>query len=157
VQQTGQVSAPYNRFSGQSLDRVTALSDGVFAVAMTLLVLDLRVPVDVARTEPDLADALARLAPSGAAYLLSFTMLGTFWLAQHTLLGLCTRMDRTLTWWELAFLFVVTLLPFTASILAEFLTVRVAVGLVGALALVQLYFIVSPRIPGLDRLLQPGS
>ena len=218
MQQTGQVSAPYNRFSGQSLDRVTALSDGVFAVAMTLLVLDLRVPVDVARTEPDLADALARLAPSGAAYLLSFTMLGTFWLAQHTLLGLCTRMDRTLTWWELAFLFVVTLLPFTASILAEFLTVRVAVGLywlnllllgltlaggsrhiarralvdtadrdklkifrrrivvaqaaygvaalaclvdtyvsVGALALVQLYFIVSPRIPGLDRLLQPGS
>jgi uncharacterized membrane protein len=212
------MSAPYNRFAGQSLDRVTALSDGVFAVAMTLLLLNLRVPVDVAHTNRHLWDALAKLGPSVAAYLLSFTMLGTFWLAQHTLLGLCARTDRTLTWLQVAFLFVVTLLPFSASVLADYLAVAVAVGAywlnilllglglaaastyivrsklfeasdivklkifrrrivvaqgayaiaaliclldtyasVAALAAVQLYFIISPHIPGLDRLLQPGG
>jgi uncharacterized membrane protein len=55
-------------------------------------------------------------------------MLGTFWLAQHTLLGLCARTDRTLTRLQVAFLFVVTLLPFSASVLADYLAVAVAVG-----------------------------
>jgi hypothetical protein len=85
------MSEPYNLFSGQSLERLTALSDGLFAVAMTLLVLDMRVPVssaDAVYTERGLWEALLRLGPSFAAYLLSFTMLGTFWLAQHTLLGI---------------------------------------------------------------------
>src|SRR6185437_17146615 len=105
------VSEPYNRFTGQSLEHLTALSDGLFAVAMTLLVLDLRVPVSAAGTaysEHGLAAALLRQGPNFAAYLLSFTMLGTFWLAQHTLLGILGRCDRTLTWINLGFLFVVS-------------------------------------------------
>ena len=122
---------PYNRFTGQSLERLTALSDGLFAVAMTLLVLDLRVPVSAAGsayTEHGLWDALLKLGPSFAAYLLSFTMLGTFWLAQHTLLGILGRCDRTLTWISLGFLFVVSLLPFSAALLAHFVRLRLAVG-----------------------------
>ena len=100
------MSEPYNRFTGQSLERLTALSDGLFAVAMTLLVLDLRVPVTTAASaysERGLWEALGNLGPSFAAYLLSFTMLGTFWLAQHTLLGIFGRCDRTLTWINLGF------------------------------------------------------
>jgi uncharacterized membrane protein len=123
---------PYNRFTGQSLERLTALSDGLFAVAMTLLVLDLRVPVSAAGsayTEHGLWDALLKLGPSFAAYLLSFTMLGTFWLAQHTLLGILGRCDRTLTWISLGFLFVVSLLPFSAALLAHFVRLRLAVGM----------------------------
>jgi uncharacterized membrane protein len=122
---------PYNRFTGQSLERLTALSDGLFAVAMTLLVLDLRVPVSAAGsayTEHGLWDVLLKLGPSFAAYLLSFTMLGTFWLAQHTLLGILGRCDRTLTWISLGFLFVVSLLPFSAALLAHFVRLRLAVG-----------------------------
>ena len=122
---------PYNRFTGQSLERLTALSDGLFAVAMTLLVLDLRVPVSAAGsayTEHGLWDALLKLGPSFAAYLLSFTMLGTFWLAQHTLLGILGHCDRTLTWISLGFLFVVSLLPFSAALLAHFVRLRLAVG-----------------------------
>ena len=125
------MSEPYNRFSGQSVERLTALTDGLFAVAMTLLVLDLRVPASEAGTamsDGRLWDSLSKLGPSFAAYLLSFTMLGTFWLAQHTLLTILGRSDRTLTWIHLGFLFVVTLLPFSAALLADFHDVRLAVG-----------------------------
>lgn len=125
------MAEPYNRFSGQNLERVTALSDGVFAVAMTLLVLDVRVPVSTAGrafSDHGLADAMLRLGPSFAAYLLSFTMLGTFWLAQHTLLGILDGCDRTLTWINLGFLFVVSLLPFSAALLAHNVRLSLAVG-----------------------------
>jgi len=125
------MSEPYNRFSGQSVERLTALTDGLFAVAMTLLVLDLRVPITAAGTaasDGNLWDALVKLGPNFGAYLLSFTMLGTFWLAQHTLLTILSRSDRTLTWIHLGFLFVVTLLPFSAALLANFHGLRLAVG-----------------------------
>jgi uncharacterized membrane protein len=125
------MSEPYNRFTGQSLEHLTALSDGLFAVAMTLLVLDLRVPVSTAATaysEHGLWLALLAMGPSFAAYLLSFTMLGTFWLAQHTLLGILGRCDRTLSWISLGFLFVVSLLPFSAALLAHYVHLRLAVG-----------------------------
>ena len=118
----------YNRFSGQSLERLIALTDGLFAVAMTLLVLGLRVPAGAIRTDHGLWEALLRLGPSFAAYLLSFTMLGTFWLAQHTLLGIFGRCDRTLSWISLGFLFVVSLLPFSAALLAHYVHLRLAVG-----------------------------
>jgi uncharacterized membrane protein len=123
------MSEHYNRFTGQSIERLTALSDGLFAVAMTLLVLDLRVPALAAgSSEHGLWAALLRLGPSFAAYLLSFTMLGTFWLAQHSLLGILGRCDRTLTWINVGFLFVVSLLPFSAALLAHYVHLRLAVG-----------------------------
>jgi uncharacterized membrane protein len=119
---------PYRRFAGRSLDRIQALSDGVFAIAMTLLVLDLRVPVTAVHSDRALWHGLSELGPRFAAFVLSFTMLGTFWLAQHTLLGMCERGDRVLIWLQLGFLIPVALLPFSASLLAEFVTVRLAIG-----------------------------
>jgi len=113
------VTALYNEFSGRSVGRVQALADGVFAVAMTLLVLDLRLPDVHATSSHDLWTQLSGLGPSAAAYLLSFTMLGTFWLALHAVLDLCEESDRTLAWAVLSFLFFVTTLPFAASVLAD--------------------------------------
>ena len=98
---------------------------------MTLLVLGLRLPVAKAHatmTERGLLDALLHQGTSFGAYLLSFTMLGTFWLAQRTLLAILGRCDRTLTWIHLGFLFVVTLLPFSVALLANFVYLRLAVG-----------------------------
>jgi uncharacterized membrane protein len=113
------VSRLYNQYSGRSIERVQALADGVFAVAMTLLVLDVRLPDVEAGDSHELWSQVTGLGPNLAAYLLSFTMLGTFWLAVHAILDLCERSDRALAWAVLSFLFFVTTLPFTASVLAD--------------------------------------
>jgi uncharacterized membrane protein len=123
------VTEAYNQFSGRSLERVQALADGVFAVAMTLLVLDVRLPRSHAADSRALWSQLTGLGPNLAAYVLSFTMLGTFWLALHTVLELCDRSDRMLAWAVLGFLFFVTTLPFTASVLADHVDVPLAVVL----------------------------
>jgi uncharacterized membrane protein len=123
------VSVQYNELSGRSVDRLRTLIDGVFAIAMTLLVLDLRLPETPAVDDHQLWSQLVGLGPQFAAYLLSFTMLGTFWLAQHTLLDRCTRSDRTFAWLCVLYLFFVSTLPFSASTLAEHVHLAVAVGL----------------------------
>jgi TMEM175 potassium channel family protein len=123
------VSTQYNELSGRSVDRLRALADGVFAIAMTLLVLDLRLPESGAVDDHELWSQLIGLGPQFAAFLLSFTMLGTFWLAEHTFLDRCTSSDRTLAWICVLFLFFVSTLPFSASTLAEHVDLAVAVGL----------------------------
>ena len=71
----------YNQIAGQSVERLAALSDGVFAVAMTLLVLDLRAPAaELVHSEQDLWRWLVALAPRLVMYLMSFMRLGIFWV-----------------------------------------------------------------------------
>jgi len=117
----------YNRIAGQNVERLAALSDGIFAVAMTLLVLDLHVPVASAiHSEHDLWRALVALAPRLAMYLMSFLTLGIFWMGQQTQLNHLARSDRDLTWIHIAFLFAVTITPFSTMLLAEYPHYRVA-------------------------------
>ncbi len=115
----------YNRIAGQSVERLAALSDGIFAVAMTLLVLDLHVPArELVHSDGDLRRALVAMAPQLLVYLMSFVTLGIFWVGQQTQLNHLERSDRDLTWIHLAFLFAVTLLPFSTRLLAEFIYYR---------------------------------
>jgi uncharacterized membrane protein len=121
------MSFTYNQMAGRRLDRIAALSDGVFAIAMTLIVLEIRVP-DPAPivTEQDLWTALTTLGPRLLTYFLSFLTLGIFWGGQQTQLNLFSTADRDLTWLQLAFLATVALMPFSTSLLAEFITFRLA-------------------------------
>jgi len=117
----------YNRIANQNLDRLSALSDGVFAFAMTLLVLDLRLPAFAAvHSEHDLWRSLAALGPSLLMFLMSFLTLGIFWNGQQTQLNYIERGDRDLAWIHLAFLFTITLMPFSTRLLAEFIHFRSA-------------------------------
>jgi len=117
----------YNRIAGQSVERLAALSDGIFAVAMTLLVLDLRVPVGEAiHSEQDLWHALVGISPRLLMYTMSFLTLGIFWVGQQTQLNHLRQSDRHLSWIHLAFLFAVTVTPFSTSLLAEFTARRTA-------------------------------
>src|SRR6266699_2036145 len=133
------MSTIYNRIAGQSLERLAALSDGVFAVAMTLLVLDLHVPVSgvihseqplwvsgAIQSEQVLWDALVQLSPSLLTYVMSFLTLGIFWVGQQSQLNHFARSDRNLAWIHFAFLLAVTLTPFSTALLAAFITYRIA-------------------------------
>jgi uncharacterized membrane protein len=117
----------YNRFAGGSLDRLAALSDGVSAVAMTLLVFDLHAPAAAAipfRTGPRDIAAAARAAASRLSDELSHPrrLLGR----QQTQLNHLARADRDISWIHLAFLFAVTLMPFSTSLVSEFIRYRTA-------------------------------
>ena len=117
----------YNLVAGQSRARLAALSDGVFAVAMTLLVLDLHTPVATAvHSEHDLLAALGEIAPRLLIYLASFMTLGIFWVGQQTQLNMIERSTRDLTWIHLGFLAGVTLMPFSTALMAEFIHLRIA-------------------------------
>ncbi len=117
----------YNRIAGQNVERLAALSDGIFAVAMTLLVLDLHVPVkEAVHGGHELGHALVALAPQLVAYLMSFVTLGIFWVGQQTQLNHLERSDRSLSWIHIAFLFAVSMMPFSTRLLAEFITYRAA-------------------------------
>jgi len=121
------VSTSYNRIAGQSVERLAALSDGIFAVAMTLLVLDLRLPaMQAIHSEHDLWRDLAARSPQFVTYLMSFLTLGIFWVGQQTQLNNLAHSDRHLTWIHLAFLFAVTITPFSTMLLARFIAYRLA-------------------------------
>ena len=117
----------YNRFAGQGLERLAALSDGVFAFAMTLMVLEIHVPEAAAvHTEAQLWAALFALGPHAVTYLMSFLTLGIFWIGQQTQLNHFSHADRNLSWLHLAFLAGIALMPFATRLLAEFIGFRLA-------------------------------
>lgn len=126
----------YNLIAGQSIERLAALSDGVFAVAMTLLVLGLAVPpknttlngkpVEIT-SDSLLIQALAPVALHLIPYVMSFLTLGIFWVGQQTQLNFLKRSNRNLTWIYLGFLLCVTLMPFSTGLLASYSGLRTAV------------------------------
>ncbi len=110
-----------------SKHRVEALTDGIFAVAMTLLVIDLKVPdPHTVHTRQELAQALADLAPKAMSWMISFLVLGTFWIAHHRLFHYVRYVDRRLLWRNLYQLAFVSLMPFSAALLGEFGTMPAA-------------------------------
>lgn len=121
------MTTPYNRIAGESVERIAALSDGIFAVAMTLLVLELHGPAkEAVHTEHDLWRALAAMAPQLVTYLMSFLTLAIFWNGQQAQLNRFARTDRDLTWIQMVFLFAISMMPFSTRLLAEFIVYRAA-------------------------------
>ena len=117
----------YDRIAGQSVERLAALSDGIFAVAMSLFVLDLRVSAtQTIHSDHDLWRAPVTLFPRLLTYLMSFLTLCIFGVGQQTQLNHLVRSDRDLAWIHIAFLFAVTITPFSTMLLAEFIAYRLA-------------------------------
>ncbi|MES1225814.1 MAG: TMEM175 family protein, partial [Bacteroidota bacterium] len=119
----------YNLIAGQNVKRIEALSDGVFAIALTLLVLEIKVPEVHAQTEKDLLNALGELTPKFLSYFLSFMTMGIFWTGQALQLSYIENYNRDLNWNSLFFLLCVSLLPFTTAFLGQYTTFKLAIGI----------------------------
>ena len=101
-----------------STSRTEAFSDGVFAIAATLLVLELKVP----EVEPGgLADALLENWPSYATYVVSFLVIGIIWVNHHAVMERIRKVNRPLLFLNLVFLMAVALIPFPTALLADYL------------------------------------
>jgi uncharacterized membrane protein len=102
---------------GMSVGRLEAFSDGVLAIVITLLILEIKVP---AGHEGTLGSALAGQWPQYAAFLLSFLIVGIIWLNHHATINLLQRTDHTLQVLNLLLLLPVTVLPWPTALLAEY-------------------------------------
>jgi uncharacterized membrane protein len=103
---------PLSRLMG--MGRLIALIDGIFAVAMTLLVLDLKLPAD----SGDLRSALARMLPGFLVYLIVFASMAGYWIMHHRTFRFVARVDGRLTLLSLLNVLFITLFPVAASIVA---------------------------------------
>ncbi len=97
------------------------MSDGVFSIAMTLLVLELKVPeLSHHATNDELLAALAKLRPSFLTFFVTFMISGSFWFLHHLTFHFVKHMNQVLCWINLLFLMFVSLLPFSAGLLGHF-------------------------------------
>ena len=109
----------YNRNFGEHgkiLGRMLTFSDGVFAFAITLLILDIKLPADTLKA--NLGPALIALWPNYLAFLLSLVVIGLYWSAHVRLFREIIRYDRNLIWLNLLFLLFIVVIPFSTSVLS---------------------------------------
>ena len=108
-------------------DRIEGLTDGIFAIAMTLLVIDLRLPeVAGSLTDAGMWQALAGLASHFMSYAVSFVILGILWIGHHNQMHYIRKSDRSFLWLNILFFLFISLVPFSASILAAASDLRVS-------------------------------
>ncbi len=112
----------YNKVAGKSTERTIAISDGVFGVALTLLMIELKAPVSEAiSSEKELIDLFLELSPKFLVSFLAFMTTGIFWMGQSTQYQYIKKSDRNLSWINLLFLLQVALLPFTTAFLGNYI------------------------------------
>jgi uncharacterized membrane protein len=120
-----------------SPNRLEAFSDGVFAIAITLLVLELHVPKP---GSGELGHELLEQWPSYAAYVITFITIGIIWINHHAAFTRLRAVDHSILMWNLLLLLTVSVLPFTTALMAAYLKEgegeRLAAGIYGASFLV---------------------
>jgi uncharacterized membrane protein len=111
--------------------RFEAFSDGVFAFAITLLILGIALPEAHYASNHDLTAALLHLWPNAIAYALSFAVIGIMWQNHHALFRLVERVDRATVYWNLMLLAGTAFIPFATSTLGSYPTMQAAAFLYG--------------------------
>jgi uncharacterized membrane protein len=116
VTERWQDSEEHKQDNEKVLGRLLAFSDGVFAIAILLLLIDIRLPEGT--TEVNLGAALIELWPKYLAFLLSFVVIGLYWSAHVRLFREIVRYDQNLIWLNLLFLLFIVAIPFPTSVLS---------------------------------------
>ncbi|MBP1929933.1 putative membrane protein [Methanolinea mesophila] len=127
--------------SGLSKARVETLTDGIFAIAMTLLVLSIEVPQ--AGSPPPLRDLLASLYPDIILYVLAFLALAVFWVLHHQMFHFIRSVDSFMLWLNVIWLLFVGLMPFTSNLADTYFSEWLAEVIFGANVLVIAFIVLA--------------
>lgn len=106
--------------SGIGKNRIEALADGIFAIAMTLLVLELKVPVLNANQIEELPAKLFALWPKMVSFAISFSVCGVSWVGHNAQLHYVRRSDRNYMWLNILFLMLISAIPFSAALTGDY-------------------------------------
>lgn len=109
---------PHRTDRAGSPDRVVALTDGVFAIIVTLLVLEIAVPPEL--SDQSVRRVLSELRPTLVAWVISFLIAGMHWVAHRDLFAQIRAVNRDLVWLNVLFLLTASLIPFAAQVLGEY-------------------------------------
>ena len=141
---------------GLPKNRLETLVDGVFAIAMTILVLELRAPQTLG--PGGLAQGLVDLGSRFATFLISFIVLGVYWFAHHQVFHFVLRVNRTLVWLNILFLMGIALVPFAASVMGAYTNDPIALSLYGGVLglLATLGYLIWWYMSGDRGLIEPG-
>lgn len=121
-------------------DRLLAFSDGVFGVAITLLVIDIRLPsIATGSGDMNLLPRLAGLAPNLIVFAFTFVVIGMSWMGHHRKFAVIDQIDTGVLWINLLFLMALCLVPFASGVLAEYSRNQFAFALyAGVMAIVEM-------------------
>ena len=106
--------------SGLTATRIQAFSDGVFSIVITLLVIDLKIPQLAGESTGELGSRLFELWPKLLSYVLSFIIVGVYWVMHHHVFHYIQRTDRIALWLNIFFLMSVAFVPFPTALLGEY-------------------------------------
>src|SRR6476469_4747271 len=124
-----------NDQTGLSKNRMETLTDGIFAVAMTLLVLDIGVPQISSTSAVSIGTVLLTrlldLWPKIFSFGISFIILAIYWMAHHRQFYYIKHIDRVLIWINITFLMAICLLPFSTSLLGEYRDQQISIFVYG--------------------------
>lgn len=109
-----------NPESNLSFERVVFFSDAVFAIAITLLVLEIKPPHLQELSEPALRTSLLHLLPKFTGFVVSFLIIGLMWIEHHRIFRFITNYDSGLLWRNLLFLLSVSFVPFPTALFSEY-------------------------------------
>jgi len=103
------------------LERLILFSDAVFAIAITLLVIEIKIPdIHTDVSDKALLDELGHLIPKFIGFIISFMLIGLYWTVHHRMFGFVTSFDGKLLWMNLFFLFFIALMPFSTGFYGEY-------------------------------------
>ncbi len=107
------------------LERLILFSDAVFAIAITLLVIEIKIPevhstVEHPLKEEDIIQKLAELIPKFIGFIVSFLLIGQYWIVHHRMFSFVVNFTDRLIWLNILFLFAIALMPFSTGFYSEY-------------------------------------
>jgi TMEM175 potassium channel family protein len=138
------------------LNRIEAFTDGVFAIIVTLLVLELKVPaLHNPRSVGELAGRLVQLLPQFLSWLISFVIVSKFWLNHHHIFGLARHANYSLVWLNVIFLMCQSFIPFPTALMGEHASNPLAVSFFGCVMAINTIAFIAMHRYILRHLLRP--